>query len=106
MAWGPDANTEDELKKLAAARGYFQQAFAAALNRDSYDHGRMAQVFRIETDDATEPRDAVLSTELLDAHQPEELGTALIGLQVAERLRYAKGREVLVTSWGVEDKQS
>lgn len=52
MAWGPDANTEDELKKLAAVRGYFQQEFPNALIRDSYDAGRMAQVFRIETDDA------------------------------------------------------
>lgn len=105
MAWGPDANTEDELKKLAAVRGYFQQEFPAALIRDSYDAGRMAQVFRIETDDAGEPRDAVVSTELLDEYPPEELGTALNGLQVAEHLRSAKGREVSVTSWGVEDKE-
>lgn len=105
MAWGPDANTEDELKKLAAVRGYFQQEFPTALIRDSYDANRMAQVFRIETDDAGEPRDAVVSTELLDEYPPEELGTALIGLQVAERLRSAKGSEVLVTSWGVEEKK-
>ena len=104
MAWGPDANTEDELKKLAAVRGYFQQEFPNALIRDSYDAGRMAQVFRIETVDTGELRDAVVSTELLDEHPPEALGTALIGLQVAEHLRSAKGREVLVTSWGVEEK--
>jgi hypothetical protein len=62
----------------------------------------MAQVCPIETDDAGEPRDAVVSTELLDEDLPEELGTALIGSQVAEHLRAAKGREVLVTSWGAQ----
>lgn len=105
MAWGPDANTEGELEKLSAVRGYFQQEFPTALIRDSYDAARMAQVFRIETNDADVPRDAVIATELLDEYPPEELGTALIGLQVAEHLRSAKGREVLVTSWGVEDKE-
>ncbi len=104
MAWGPDANTEAELKKLAAVRGYFQQEFPTALIRDSYDAGRMAQVFRIETAAADGLRDAVVSTELLDGHPPEDLGTAFIGLRVAEHLRAAKGREVVVTSWGVEEK--
>ena len=56
----------------------------------------------IETENAGEPRDAVVSTELLDEDPPQELDTALIGLQVAEHLRGAKGREVLVTSWGVQ----
>lgn len=104
MAWGPGANTEDELKKLAAARGYFQQEFPGALIRDSYDAGRIAQVFRIETGDVGGLRDAVVSTELLDEHAPEGMGAALIGLRVAEHLRSAKGREVVVTSWGVEEK--
>jgi len=106
MAWGPDANTEDELKKLAAARGYFQQEFPGASIRDSYDAGKMAQVFRIEADDVGGLCDAVVSTELLDEHSPEEMGTALIGLRVAEHLRSAKGREVLVTSWGVEEREA
>jgi hypothetical protein len=57
---------------------------------------------RIETDDAGEPRDAVVSTELLDEDPPEALGTALIGVQIAEHLRAAKGREVLVTNWRVQ----
>jgi hypothetical protein len=57
MAWGSDANTEEELEKLAAVRGYFQQQFPGASIRDSYDAGRMAQVFRIETDDVGELRD-------------------------------------------------
>ncbi|MCC2640509.1 MAG: hypothetical protein K0S45_922 [Nitrospira sp.] len=105
MAWGPDANTEDELKKLAAVRGYFQQEFPSASIRDSYDAGRMAQVFRIEADGVGGVRDAVISTELLDGHPPENLGMALIGLQVGERLRSAKGSEVLVTSWGVEERE-
>ncbi len=71
-------------------RGYFQQAFAVALIRDSYDPGRMAQVFRIESDNATEPRDAVVSTKLLDAHPTGELGTALIGLQLRNICAQAK----------------
>jgi hypothetical protein len=103
MAWGPDPNTEDELEKLAAVRGYLQQQFPGASIRDSYDAGRMAQVFRIETaDDGL--RDAVVSTEFLEEYPPEKMGKALTGLRVAEHLRAAKGKEVLVTSWGVEEK--
>jgi hypothetical protein len=33
------------------------------------------------------------------------MGKALIGLRVAEHLRSAKGKEVLVTSWGVEERE-
>jgi len=103
MAWGPDPNTEEELEKLAAVRGYFQQQFSGAAIRDSYDAGRMAQVFRIETDGGL--RDAVISTEFLEQYLPEKMGKALTGLRVAEHLRSAKGKEVLVTSWGVEEKE-
>ena len=104
MAWGSDANTEEELEKLAAVRGYIEQQFPGASIRDSYDAGRMAQVFRIETDGAG-PRDAVVSTEFLEEYPPDKMGKALIGLRVAEHLRSAKGREVVLTSWGVEDKE-
>jgi F0F1-type ATP synthase beta subunit len=104
MAWGPDPNTEDELEKLAAVRGYLQQQFPGAPIRDSYDAGRMAQVFRIETDDDGGLRDAVVSTEFLEEYPPEKMGKALTGLRVAEHLRAATGKEVLVTSWGVEEK--
>ena len=104
MAWGPDPNTEDELEKLAAVRGYLQQQFPGALIRDSYDAGRMAQVFRIETDGVGGLRDAVISTEFLEEYPPEKMGKALTGLRVAEHLRSAKGKEVLVTSWGVEER--
>jgi hypothetical protein len=104
MAWGSDANTEEELEKLAAVRGYFEQQFPGASIRDSYDAGRMAQVFRIETDGAG-PRDAVVSTEFLEEYPPDKMGKALIGLRVAEHLRSAKGREVVLTSWGVEEKE-
>ena len=106
MAWGPNPNTEDELEKLAAVRGYFQQQFPGAAIRDSYDAGRMAQVFRIETDDVGGPRDAVISTEFLEEYPPEKMGKALIGLRVAEHLRSAKGREVVLTSWGVEEREN
>jgi hypothetical protein len=104
MAWGADANTEEELEKLAAVRGYFQQQFPGASIRDSYDAGKMAQVFRVEAD-VSEPRDAVVSTEFLDEYPPEKMAKALIGLRVAEHLRSAKGREVVLTSWGVEEKE-
>jgi hypothetical protein len=106
MAWGPDPNTEEELEKLAAVRGYLQQQFPDASIRDSYDAGRMAQVFRIETDGAGGLRDAVVSTEFLEEYPSEKMGKALTGLRVAEHLRSAKGREVMVTSWGVEEKEN
>ena len=104
MAWGSDANTEEELEKLAAVRGYFEQQFPGTSIRDSYDAARIAQVFRIETD-GDGPRDAVVSTEFLEEYPPDKMGKALIGLRVAEHLRSAKGREVVLTSWGVEDKE-
>ena len=105
MAWGSDANTEEELEKLAAVRGYFEQQFPGASIRDSYDADRIAQVFRIATDDAGGPRDAVVSTEFLEEYPPDKMGKALIGLRVAEHLRSAKGREVLLTGWGVEERE-
>ena len=105
MAWGSDTNTDDDLEKLAAVRGYFQEHFPGASIRDSYDAGRMAQVFRIETDDVGEPRNAVVSTEFLEEYAPDKMGKALISWRVAEHLRSAKGREVVLTSWGVEEKE-
>jgi hypothetical protein len=105
MAWGPDANTEDELEKLAAVRAYLHEQFPGASIRDSYDAGRMAEVFRVETDGVGGLRDAVVSTEFLDEYAPEKMAKALTGLRVAEHLRSAKGKEVLVTSWGVEEKE-
>ncbi len=105
MAWGSDANTEEELEKLAAVRGYLAQQFPGALIRDSYDAGRMAQVFEIETDDVGGLRDAVVSTEFLEEYPPDKMGKALIGLRVAEHLRSAKGRGVVLTSWGVEERE-
>jgi F0F1-type ATP synthase beta subunit len=63
-------------------------------------------VFRIEADDVGVSRDAVVSTEFLEEYPPEKMGKALIGLRVAEHLRSAKGREVLLTSWGVEEKEN
>ncbi len=106
MAWGPDANTEPELEKLAAVRGYLHQHFPGASIRDSYDAGRMAQVFVVETADlGGVPRGAVVSTAFLDEYPPEKMAKALTGLRVADHLRSAKGKEVLVTSWGVEEPE-
>lgn len=104
MAWGSQTNSADEMEKLAAVRGYLQRQFPGASIRDSYDTGRIAQVFRIETDDVGGLRDAVLSTELLEEYTPEKMGQALADLRVGEHLRAAKGKEVLVTSWGVEEQ--
>ena len=105
MAWGSDANTDDELEKLAAVRGYFQEQFPGSSIRDSYNAGRTAQVFRIETDGAGERRHAVVSTDFLEEYVPDKMGKALTSWRVAEHLRSAKGTEVLLTSWGVEEKE-
>lgn len=86
-------------------RGYLQQQFPGVTIRDSYDAGRMAQVFRIETDGVGGFRDVVVSTEFLEQYLPGKMGKAMTGLRVAEHLRSAKGKEVLVTSWGVEERE-
>jgi hypothetical protein len=106
MAWGDNVNTEDEAARIAAVREYFSAYFPNASIRDSYDAGRLAQVFRIEASDFGGFRDAVISTEFLLEYEPEKLGTALTGLRVEGHLRSAKGSEVLVTSWGVEEKDN
>jgi hypothetical protein len=105
MAWGSDVHTDEELEKLAAVRGYFQNYFPGASVRDSYDADRTAQVFRVETDDVGEGRNAVVSIDFLEEYVPEKMGKALISLRVAEHLQSAKGREVLLSSWGVEEKE-
>ena len=106
MAWGDNVNTEDEAERIAAVREYFHEHIPNASIRDSYDAGRLAQVFRIEASDLGEFRDAVISTEFLIEYPPDKLGKVLIGWRVAEHLRSVKGTEVLVTNWGVEDKES
>jgi hypothetical protein len=103
MAWGTNP-TEEELEKLAAVRAYFQQTFPGTEVRDSYDPQRLAQVFRIETDQGGGFRDAVVLTALLDDYPTSKLPKLLADLSVADHLRAAKGTEVLVTSWGVEEK--
>jgi hypothetical protein len=72
---------------------------------DSYDPQLLAQVFRIKTDQAGGFRNAVIFTALLDDYLPTKIAKLLTDLNVAERLRSAKGTEVLVTSWGVEEKE-
>ena len=106
MAWGDNVNTEDEAERVAAVREYFHEHIPNASIRDSYDAGRLAQVFRIEASGLGEFRDAVISTEFLTEYVPEKLGKALTGWRVAEHLQSVKGTEVVVTSWGVEDKES
>ena len=106
MAWGSNVNTEDEAERIAAVREYFHEQFPAASIHDSYDPGKLAQVFRIEASDVGGFRDAVISAEFLMEYLPGKLGKALSGWRVAEHLRSVKGTEVLVTSWGVEDKES
>jgi len=105
MAWGDNANTEDEAERIAAVREYFHQHLPEATIRDSYDPARLAQIFRIETSAFTEFRDAVVSTEFLMDHEPEKLQKVLTGWRVAQHLRAANGTEVVVSSWGVEEKE-
>ena len=105
MAWGSDVHTDEELEKLAAVRGYFQGHFPGASIRDSYDAARAAQVFLVEPDAAGERRNAVVSTDFLEEYVPEKMEKALISLRVAEHLQSAKGKEVLLSSWGVEEKE-
>jgi hypothetical protein len=105
MAWGPNPNTEAELEKLGAVREYFRIHFPGAEIRDAYDHDRLAQVFRIETDGAGGFRDAVLLTQFLDEFPAGKIGKVLAGWRVAEHVQSAKGAEVTVSSWGVEEKE-
>ena len=106
MAWGDNVNTADEAERIAAVREYFHEQVPNASIRDSYDAERLAQVFRIDASDFGGFRDAVIATEFLMEHQPEKLGKLLKGWRVAEHLRSVKGTEVLVTSWGIEEKAS
>jgi hypothetical protein len=106
MAWGDNVNSEEEAERIAAVRQYFYEQVPNAEIRDSYDAGRLAQVFRVEASDLGGFRDAVVSTEFLMEHQPDKLGKVLKGWRVAEHLRSMKGTEVLVTTWGIEEKPS
>jgi len=104
MAWGPNPNTEEELEKLAAVREYFHEHFPNAEIRDSYDTDRLAQVFRIEKDGVGNFGGAVLLTQFLDEYPASKVGKVLMGWRVAEHVQSAKGAEVIVSSWGVEEK--
>jgi hypothetical protein len=103
MAWGSNPNTEEELEKLAAVREYFHEHFPDAEIRDSYDHDRLAQVFRIEMDGAGGFSDAVFLTQFLDEYPATKFGKVLTGWRVAEHVQSTKGGEVIVSSWGVEE---
>ena len=106
MAWGDNVNTVEEAERIAVVREYFYEQVPNAEIRDSYDAGRLAQVFRVEASDLGGFRDAVVSTEFLMEHQPDKLGKVLKGWRVAEHLRTMKGTEVLITTWGIEEKPS
>ncbi len=106
MAWGEHVNTEEEAERIAAVREYFSQQVPDAEIRDSYDAGRLAQVFRVEASDFGGFRDAVISTEFLMEHPPNKLAKVLKGWRVAEHLRSMSGTEVLVSTWGIEEKNS
>ena len=101
MAWGPDANTEEELEKLASVRAYLQHAFPGAEIRNSYDGELLAQVFRINPDHKGEFLDAIVLTEFLDEQPADGLGKMLASWRLAEHLKSAK--KVTVTSWGLEE---
>lgn len=101
MAWGPDANTDEELEKLAAVRAYFEEHFPGAEIRNSYDAGRLAQNFRIEVEKPGGFRDVLVLTEFLDEHPAGSLGKMLASWRLAEHLRTAK--KVVVSTWGLEE---
>ena len=101
MAWGPDANTEEELEKLAAVRAYLEHAFPGSEIRNSYDGDRLAQVFRIDVNQKGDFLDAIVLTEYLDEHPAGNLGKMLASWRLAEHLQTAK--KVTVTSWGLEE---
>ena len=66
MAWGTTGLTEDsELKRVAAVRQYLYQQFPSSTIRDSYDPGRLAQVFRVELHSPPATYTLVISTEFL-----------------------------------------
>ena len=101
MAWGPDANTEEELEKLAAVRAYLERVFPGAEIRNSYNADLLAQVFRIDADQKGESLDAIVLTEFLDEQPADGLGKMLASWRLAEHLKTA--RKVTVTSWGLEE---
>ena len=102
MAWGPNPNTEEELEKLAAVREYFHEHFPNAEIRDSYDADRLAQVFRIVRD-GVGFGDTVLLTQFLDEYPASKVGKVLMGWRVAEHVQSARGADVIVSTWGVEE---
>ena len=106
MAWGENVNSGDEAERIAAVREYFYEQIPNAEIRDSYDAGRLAQVFRVEASDFGGFRDAVISTEFLMEHPSNKLAKVLKGWRVAEHLQSMNGTEVLVTTWGIEEKTS
>ena len=106
MAWGTTGITEDELKRIAAIREYLNEHFPGSSIRDSYDPGRLAQVFRIELDDSKTIYTTVVSTEFLKDHPPSTSGTILASWRLADHLRAANGADVLVTSWGVDPQKT
>jgi hypothetical protein len=105
MAWGTTGITEDELERVAAVREYFSEQFPGFSIRDSYDPGRLAQVFRIDRDEPATVYTAVISTEFLTDHLPSKSGHVLASWRVADHLRAAEGKEILVTGWGVDTQE-
>jgi hypothetical protein len=105
MAWGTTGITEDELNRVAAVREYLYEQFPGFSIRDSYDPGRLAQVFRIDLDEPATIYTAVISTEFLTDHLPSKSGNVLASWRVADHLRAAEGKEILVTSWGVDTQE-
>lgn len=106
MAWGTTGITEDELKRIAAVREYLYEQFPSASIRDSYDSGRLAQVFRVETGEPVGVYTAVVSTEFLTDHPASQSRNVLVNWDLADHLRAAKGSEVLVRSGGVDMRKA
>ena len=107
MAWGTTGLTEDsELKRVAAVRQYLYQQFPSSTIRDSYDPGRLAQVFRVELHSPPATYTLVISTEFLKDHPPSRSGSALSNWNVADHLRAAQEKEISVSSNGINVKKA
>jgi hypothetical protein len=104
MAWGTTGITEDELERIAAVREYLYEVFPLATIRDSYDTARLAQVFQIETTEPAAVYTAVVSTEFLEQHSPMTSVEVLAAWNIGERLRGVPGREVVITSLGINEE--
>lgn len=103
---GPILIRRRNWKNLAAVREAFHEHSRATEIPDSYEADRLAQAFRIEMDWRAGDgfSDAAAVVPCLDEYPPSKFGKVLTGWRVAERVQSLKAPDVVVSSWGVEEK--